>query len=496
MPSFPQAAALVIAIAAALGLVAYGATTNDRPPPALDADVVRFGANAATADPFEFVFDESVVQTYDLTVTDDDWAWLNDNPLLEQYVPSSLAFAGLEFDQVGVRYKGAFGGLRFCFDLEGNQTCDKLSFKLKFNEYDARGRFFGLKRLNLHSMNGDPTKLHDALSYGLFREAGIAAPRTAFAWLTINGDPQGLFVVIEEIDDRFVAANFPDGGDGNLYKEIWPEHLDPQRYLAALDTTLPAADEPNVDKIQRFAADLLAAEDDAARFQALSGWTDIDRFVTQIAVDRFVDHWDGIFAWYCVETDRTDARVVEAPCFNHNYFWYENARADRLTLIPWDLDHSFEYPSPIESAYRMPAWNDLQASCDLTPVFLEIPARAPACDPLLRTLLTAGWDTYVTAAQTLLDDPAFQVEAIQDRIDSLAALIEDRVAEDPNALSLSQWRRAVADLRRDIVPMYDAFASDIEPPVHLDHRCLIRTAADPRGPLWQESDDPCPSFSR
>jgi len=496
MPSIRQAAVLVIAITAALGLVAYSATTDDNPPPTLDADVVRFGANVATADPFELVFDESVIQTYDLTVSEDDWAWLNDNALLEQYIPATLTFAGIEFDQIGIRYKGAFGGLRFCFDGAGNQTCDKLSFKLKFNEYDSRGRFFGLKRLNLHSMNGDPTKLHDALSYGLFRAAGIAAPRTAFAWITINGEPQGLFIAIEEIDDRFVAANFPDGGEGNLYKEIWPEHEGPERYLAALDTTIPAADDPNVDKMQRFAADLLAAEDDDARFQALSTWTDIDGFVRQVAVDRFVDHWDGIFAWYCVEIDRTDGQVRAGPCFNHNYFWYEDARADRLTLIPWDLDHTFEFPSPIETAFRMPAWNDLEASCELRQVFLGIPARAPACDPLLRSLVTAGWDTYVAAAQNLLDHPAFQVEAIQDRIDTLVALIEDRVAEDPNALSLSEWRREVAGLRNDIVLMRSTFADDIAPPVRLDHRCLIRDASHARGPLWQESNDPCPSLPR
>ena len=64
--------------------------------------------------------------------------------------------------------------------------------------------------------------LREGVGYGLFRDAGVVAPRTAFAWLTVNGKPQGLFVVVEEIDDRFVAANFPDGGEGNLYKEVWP----------------------------------------------------------------------------------------------------------------------------------------------------------------------------------------------------------------------------------------------------------------------------------
>jgi hypothetical protein len=149
---------------------------------------------------------------------------------------------------------------------------------------------------------------------------------------------------------------------------------------------------------------------------------------------------------------------------------------------------------PLPDMHLCPSW--LDPRIQLLTELLGIPARTPACDPLLRSLVTAGWDTYVAAAQVFLDHPAFQVEAIQDRIDTLVALIEDRVAEDPNALSLSEWRRGVAGLRRDIVPMRNTFADDIAPPGHLDHRCLIRDASHPRGPLWQESNDPCPSLPR
>ena len=186
--------------------------------------MVGFGANTERADPFDFVFDEGVIRTYDLTVADDDWTWLNEHPLDEEYVPGRLTFEGREYDDVGVRYKGFYGQLRFCFDAAGNQTCDKIALKLKFSEYDRRGRFYGLKRLNFHSMHEDDSQLREALAYRLYREAGVAAPRTAFAWVTVNGEPHGLFLVVENIDDRFVATHFRDGGNGKLYKEVWPEH--------------------------------------------------------------------------------------------------------------------------------------------------------------------------------------------------------------------------------------------------------------------------------
>ena len=317
-------------------------------------------------------------------------------------------------------------------------------------------------------MNGDPSKLHDILGYGLFRDAGVVAPRTAFAWLTVNGKPQGLFVVVEEIDDRFVAANFPDGGEGNLYKEIWPAHVEAEPYLLALDQTIPAADDPDVTRFQSFAVDLLAAQaedpiDDQAVMDVLRDWTDLDALMRYVAVDRFIDHWDGIVAWYCVEIGRTDGQVRPGACFNHNYFWYQDAQSNRFTLIPWDLDHTFEYPSPIRTAYRMPAWNEVNALCHLQPVFFGIPARAPACDPIIHSLATAGWDAYVAATDTLLAQPEFQVDTLHERIDRLSALIDEAVRDDPNGPSYGEWRTSVYKLKRDIASMRADLEATIAP---------------------------------
>ncbi len=453
-----QVVAGLLALGFAFFLVAWSAF-DDAPSPRLSGtDVVRFGANAAIADPFEFVFDESVVRRYALTLSEGDWIWLNNNALLEQYVPSRLLFEGAHYNDVGLRYKGNFGALRFCHDTQGNRVCEKLSFKLKFNEYDARGRFFGLKRLNFHSMDADPTKLHDMLGYRLFRDAGVIAPRTTFAWLTVNGEPQGLFVVVEEIDDRFVAANFPDGGEGNLYKEIWPVHVGTEPYLLALDQTIPAADEPDVTPFQRFAVDLLAAQaddpiDDEAVMDVLRDWTDLDALIRYVAVDRFIDHWDGILAWYCVEIGATDGQVRPSTCFNHNYFWYRDTQSNRFTLIPWDLDHTFEYPSPILAAYGMPSWDTVNASCHLRPVFFRIPARAPACDPIIHSLATVGWDAYVATTRALLAQPEFQVDSLYERIDRLSDLIAESVRDDPNGPSYRDWRASVDKLKRDIASM-------------------------------------------
>ena len=87
------------------------------------------------------------------------------------------------------------------------------------------------------------------------------------------------------------------------------------------------------------------------------------------------------------------------------------------------------------------------------PVFFQIPARAPACDPLTHALATAGWDTYVAATQVLLAQPEFQIDALHAHIDRLSLLIEDAIRDDPNGLAFFEWRAAVIKVKQDVVAM-------------------------------------------
>ncbi|MCP4443987.1 MAG: hypothetical protein GY811_01400 [Myxococcales bacterium] len=145
--------------------------------------------------------------------------------MLEQYVPATLRFEGTVVGEVGLRHKGSFGALQSCVDGAGNKTCDRLSMKLKSSELDKDLHFYGLKKLNFHAMNSDPSLMHDRLSYHLFRAVGVAAPRAVHAKLVINGESRELFALVEQVDGRFTNDRFSDGRDGNLYKEVWPVHL-------------------------------------------------------------------------------------------------------------------------------------------------------------------------------------------------------------------------------------------------------------------------------
>ncbi|MBK9035617.1 MAG: CotH kinase family protein [Myxococcales bacterium] len=386
------------------------------------------------------LFDDTQIRTLDLTVTPADWQWLNDNALLEQDVPADLVWNGLSVARLGLRYKGSVGSLRLCFDGQGNRRCPKLSMKLDFDEYVAGGRFLGLEHLNLHAMMRDATGMKERIVYGLFRAVGVVAPRAAHARVRVNGEDLGLFLLVEAIDREYVQDHFRaiDGGAGNLYKEVWPEHGTTAPYVAALETNTAA---PAVDKMVRFAAALAAATPATFR-TTLATWVDVPTLVSFLAVDRLVDNWDGFVGWYC-------PNAVGGTCGNHNYFWYEETARDRMWLLPWDVDNTMQVPSPIRTSYGMPDWTASPTDCARRSIFLGYYGRPPACDHLTALMAEVLWPDYQARTAEVLAGPAGP-GVLEAQLDALAAQLAPEVATDAFGPTMAQWQNAVTKLRADI----------------------------------------------
>ena len=81
-------------------------------------------------------------------------------------------------------------------------------------------RFFGLKTLTLNNMVQDQSMIHELLAYKVFRSAGVAAPRTGYAYLRVNG--AGLRPVPEHRDPRHVMLPRWFDSTQHLYEGEWP----------------------------------------------------------------------------------------------------------------------------------------------------------------------------------------------------------------------------------------------------------------------------------
>lgn len=159
------------------------------------------------------VFIENGVGEIRLYIQNGELDKMYSDPLAEEYIFVNKAIINEnEVENIGVRTKG-----NSSLGQVVSSDSERYSFKLSFDEYDKDQDFLGVNQLILNNNFADPSYLREYLSYYLFREMGLPAPRTSFAELYINDELKGLYLVVEPVDENFVDINFEDT-EGDLYK--------------------------------------------------------------------------------------------------------------------------------------------------------------------------------------------------------------------------------------------------------------------------------------
>lgn len=398
----------------------------------------------------DYIFDQENLRTYDLYIPQDSYAALNADPAAEQYAEAMLIFEGDTISPIGIRYKGSIGAFVGCvsgpdwLDPSGFKTCTKLSMKVKINWEDREERFFGLNKLQFHSMNNDPSQLHERLAYWLYGEMGVKAPRSVHARLRINGVYNGLYALTEQIDTRFIKQNFEDD-EGNLYKEVWPlsmegEPFPPQIYIDALKTN--EEDNPTATLIRTFGNDIANANSSEEKL-VLEQYMDVEELIAQIVVDRTIRHDDGPFHWYC----------SWEGCASHNFYWYEEPTKGTLVLIPWDMDNAFE--NIIEPANGITPiaddWGEVSNNC-FPFQYLDAYQWSASCDKLTR--IWAGYENLFDVKKQELINGPLSLANTESVLQAWISQIEGATQEADNAfddaLTIGQWQAEVEKLREQL----------------------------------------------
>ena len=240
-----------------------------------------------------------------------------------QYGQADIRIGDETVANVGVRYKGS--GTFLTGYVEG-----KCSFKIDFNEYEKGGEFRGLKKFNLNNNISDPSYLREALSYELFREAGIAAPRVGWAHVNvIVGDDEptqlGFYSIIEQVDKRFLKRHYGSSkglllkpstfGTFRYFGEDWTPYED------AYNPKTTATDQQKKRLIEF--ARLVQKGTDEEFASRVEEFLDMDQFLTFLSMNVLLSNMDSFLGG------------------SQNYYAYLNPKSNRFELLPWDLDHSF-----------------------------------------------------------------------------------------------------------------------------------------------------------
>ena len=219
-----------------------------------------------------------------------------------KYVPATLREGPLVFTNAMVRLKGGAGSFRSLEDKPG----------LTINLGESGRAFHGLRKFHLNNSVQDPTYLSEWLCSEIFREAGVPAGRVAHAVVELNGRRLGLYVLLESINSEMLSQYF-NQPHGNVYSLGANADVDggleqmggrEESHGAELLSLAAAARQSNLEKLRA----------------SLSRTLDIPRFLSFMAVEVLLDHWDGY-------------------TFNiKNYEVYHDPATGKCVFMPHDLD--------------------------------------------------------------------------------------------------------------------------------------------------------------
>ncbi len=282
------------------------ARSRNRPTAALALGVVVSVVVAAgckkPAPLFERIFALDEIPTFSLTLSADATHALAERP--REWVSGGFAYKDETFDAVGIR-------------LKGHRSLRKLgakpSFKIELDRF-ADHRLAKQKTITLNNMVEDSSMMREVLAYRLYRALGVAAPSAGFAEVVVNGQPQGLYAVIESIDKRFLRSRFDDA-DGPIYEGEWGCDVIPAD-VGGFDHDGGTKDR---GMLARFAE---VAAGDAKQLFGPDSPLDVPAFLRFLAVEMYVGNFDGYR-------------------HGHNYRLYFEPTRARWYFMPWGLDRTF-----------------------------------------------------------------------------------------------------------------------------------------------------------
>ena len=159
------------------------------------------------------IFDDDKVIQINIEMDETAWQEMLDNAAAEEYVAANITVNGTIYNNVAIRPKGNSSLSQLVMD----DTTQRYSFKVKFDEYIDGQTLDGLSKLVLNNNMADATYMKEYLSYKLLNSLGVPTPECAYANITVNGEEWGLYLAVEPIEEEFVERNY-GSTDGNLYK--------------------------------------------------------------------------------------------------------------------------------------------------------------------------------------------------------------------------------------------------------------------------------------
>jgi len=334
------------------------------------------------------------------------------------WAPANFEFGGVSFSNVAVRVKGNGTYL-------GSLYGDKRPFKVDLNKFTKGQKLGDADEFTFNNLINDHSCLSDALAYEFFRDAGVPAPRTAYAYLgaSVEGQwerkPLGLYVMVEAVDEKFALDRFGSKRTPvfkpvtyELFKHLgdeWPAY----EAIYDLKTKATAEQQRRVIEFAR----LVTHASDAEFAQRMGEFLDLERFARYLACEVLLSNYDSFLS------------------NGQNFYLYLDPGSNKFGFIPWDLDLSwggFFLLGTIRERERASIWHPWVGQHRLLERVMAVEMFRQIYRVQLEDLLAR----------------LFVPSRLHQRIDAVARVIRSPIAAESD-FRLGKFEQAVSDKRRE-----------------------------------------------
>lgn len=305
------------------------------------ADWTTSTHSASTPD-YSF-FDDNTVQRLDITIDNAWWTIMQEHletynvssggaggsfsDVTPVYVPCNLEHNGINWYNVGIRYKGN--------SSLSSASSGKLPFRLKFDEFsndypEITGQnFYGFEELSMSSNFNDKSLMREKVASDLFRDFGVPCARSVFCEIYIDfGEGPvyfGLYTVLEVVFDSAIKNEF-GSNSGNCYKPdgdgaSFAEGSYADSYF---ENKTGGTNFSDAEGLYNTIHSSLRTSDPTQWRAEMDSYMNMDDYLKYMAVNFTIQNWD------------TYGRMT------HNYYMYNDPSTGQLNWIPWDNNEAFD----------------------------------------------------------------------------------------------------------------------------------------------------------
>jgi hypothetical protein len=362
------------------------------------------------------------------------WAkWSHCPPF--NYLPAEMTYespdgvGNVTLQKVGIRLRGSH--MRGFTQTQG--------LKLDFQVLDTPGpegkrRFGDLNRLNILSVETDPSHMVQCLAYKAYRDFGVPSPRCNFMKVYVNGNYYGLLEHVEQVNKGYLRRHFgtnkgslygaspsmgecTTGGFKDSLARLEYSGDTFSSYAAQYQLTSATSAEAEQNLIPMLKCGDATQTSDEAFKTCIADWIDVDEWLKVIAVESVLPELESFIGYY------------------RNYYLYFKADATaphmgRFVVWPWDLDNSFDRGRCTPS------------NCDVLTAVDSLYRTQRA--KLVQRLTTVFRKQYCSALNSFMST-VYKPTLVSD----LAKIVEPGIMNEPT-VSTTMWQSAVSALQNHI----------------------------------------------